>query len=201
MAAISERAAPEDVLLIHPNSYDPNGTLGTKEDAIIGTSSARRMAQMKRLKPECTVNPLRGNVPTRIKKLLSGEFDAILLAKAGLDRLEIDLDGIQVQVLSPNIFVPAAAQGALGIQMRDNDPDIKGVKDAMHHASSAQCVEAERSVLKHMNGGCQMPFGAYCSSLMSGYEMKLFHNNVITSIQAPDLLSLVELAKNHVDQA
>ncbi|NQX90768.1 MAG: hydroxymethylbilane synthase [Flavobacteriales bacterium] len=201
IAAISERAAPEDVLLIHPDSYVEGGVLSTADNAVIGTSSARRMAQMERLKPECQVKALRGNVPTRIKKLLTDDFDAILLAKAGLDRLEIDLAGVHVEVLSPSIFVPAPAQGALGIQMRSSDQDIDSVKDALHHPDSAQCVEAERSVLAHINGGCQMPFGAHCNRQMSGFEMKIFHKNHIAQIQAPNVANLVELAKQHVDQA
>lgn len=171
IAAISKRAAVEDTLLIHPSAFDEDHYLGLRPEAIIGTSSARRQVQVKDLFPSSQLKDLRGNVPTRFQKLLDGDYDAILLAKAGLDRLSLDLTGAIVRHLNPSEFVPAPAQGALAIQIREADP--RAPYACLHDAQTAACVEVERQLLRSLNGGCQLPFGAWCSHTNEVFELKL----------------------------
>lgn len=161
IVAVGERAAPQDALLILKSAYQAGKTLGLNPDAIVGTSSARRSEQMKAALPEVKIEMLRGNVPTRVNKLRDGNYDAILLAKAGLERLELDLSDLIVIDLDPKDFVSAPAQGALAIQMRSGD-DNQAISKVLHHEATANNIHIERSILRGINGGCQVPFGAYC---------------------------------------
>ncbi|MBL7984138.1 MAG: hydroxymethylbilane synthase, partial [Flavobacteriales bacterium] len=115
IAAIAGRAASEELLIIRKEAVDNARALGLKEYAVVGTSSARRKSQVRMFRPDVVIADLRGNVPTRVEKLRSGVYDAILLAKAGIDRLELDLSMFDVRVLDPRWFVPAPAQGALAV--------------------------------------------------------------------------------------
>ena len=121
IACVSERANPADLLLIRNSSVDTTQKWGLKIDAVVGTSSARRKAQMAHFRNDVTLKDLRGNVPTRIQKLRDGGYDAILLAKAGIDRLGLDLSEFHCVTLDPTEFVPAPAQGVLGLQIRSED--------------------------------------------------------------------------------
>ena len=113
IAAVSYRDAPEDWLIIRKASLTEGKVLRLKDNPIIGTSSARRKAQVLAMRPDAEIKDIRGNVPTRLGKLESGAYDAILLAGAGLSRLEIDLNDFEVIKFSPHEFVPAPAQGVL----------------------------------------------------------------------------------------
>ncbi len=161
IVAVGERAAPQDALLILKSAYQAGERLGLKANAVVGTSSARRSEQMKAAMPEVQIEMLRGNVPTRVNKLREGNYDAILLAKAGLERLELDLSDLIVMDLDPRDFVSAPAQGALAIQMRKGE-NTQAITAALHHESTANNIKIERSILRGINGGCQVPFGAYC---------------------------------------
>ena len=121
IGAVSERAHPSDILLISKECVDTSQKWNLREGGTVGTSSARRQVQVRYHRPDCQLLDLRGNVPTRIQKLRDGEYDAILLAKAGVDRLELDLSDLEVFVLDPEEFVPAPAQGVLGLQIREGD--------------------------------------------------------------------------------
>jgi hydroxymethylbilane synthase len=162
IAAVSERENPADVLLIHPSALDENQEWGLKENAIIGTSSARRKAQIVAFRPDLEIKDLRGNVPTRLNKLVAGEYDAIMLAKAGLDRLELDLQGMNEYVMDPEEFIPAPAQGVLGLQIREEDTELFDFMQAMNNTDVAAKIRIERLVLNKMDGGCQLPLGVYC---------------------------------------
>lgn len=162
ISCVSDRANPADVLLIHRSSTDTTQNWNLKEHAVVGTSSARRKSQVLRVRPDVELRDLRGNVPTRIDKLRKGNYDAILLAKAGLDRLEIDLSEFEVVVLNPKEFVPAPAQGVLGLQIREDDEELHRVLQAMNHADVQANIALERGVLNLLQGGCQLPLGAYC---------------------------------------
>lgn len=172
IAAVPERAAPEDLLLVKKSSATEL-KWSLKKDAVIGTSSARRGEQFKAHFPESQIKTLRGNVPTRVEKLKSYDYDAIVLAKAGLDRLEIDLSEFVVHALPVDEFVPAAAQGALAIQMRSADNN-EAVKEALEDQSTAELISIERSILKGINGGCQVPFGTHCTVLDGIYDLQVF---------------------------
>lgn len=160
LAAIPERTDPADVLLARGRllAPSPSEPLGLPAGSVLGTSSLRRAAQALALDPGLTIEPLRGNVPTRVDKLRSGAYDAIMLAAAGIDRLGLDLDGLDRLDLPPDVVLPAPGQGALAIECRAGD----GLADrlsSLHDRESARCVTAERSLLRKLGGGCHLPLG------------------------------------------
>ncbi|MFM7618628.1 MAG: hydroxymethylbilane synthase [Bacteroidota bacterium] len=177
IAAVTQRAAPEDVILILKSAVDERAVFEFKQQAIVGTSSARRKAQMKFHRPDAKLEDLRGNVPTRIQKLRDGNYDAIILAKAGLDRLEIDLSEFHVHVCEPEIFVPAPAQGALGLQCRIADESTIQLLSNLNHSDTSDCIFIERSVLAQMNGGCQLPLGVYAQKHINEYVVHVAYAN------------------------
>lgn len=162
LAAVPQRGFVHDLLLIRPEAENPKNTFRLKHNAVVGTSSARRKAQLMHHLPHCTTRDLRGNVPTRIQKLRDGNYDAILLAKAGVARLALDLSEFITVDLDPTVFIPAPAQGALALQVRSNDPLSADL--AQLNITNMECVAIERETLRLMAGGCQMPFGAYCTA-------------------------------------
>lgn len=162
IAAVSEREDPSELLLIRNESVDKNQKWNLKSEAIIGTSSARRKSQINLYRSDLQINDLRGNVPTRIQKLRDGQYDAILLAKAGVDRLKLDLSEFHVEVLNPTEFVPAPAQGVLGLQIREDDAEMKEIMAHLNHVDVAKKIGVERKILNLMEGGCQLPLGVYC---------------------------------------
>jgi hydroxymethylbilane synthase len=144
--------------------------LPLKPGARVGTASARRRAWLAHFRPDLRIEPLRGNVPTRIRKLEEGNFDAILLAAAGVERLQAEqrlgseLDGIAVLRRDPQRFVPAPAQGALAVQCRRDDERVLAALAQIDDAPSRLAVTAERDALARAEGGCDVAFGAYCRS-------------------------------------
>ena len=162
IAAVSDREDPSELLLIRKEFVDRNQTWNLKENAIIGTSSARRKSQILAHRPDLTIKDLRGNVPTRINKLRERSYDAILLAKAGVIRLELDLSDLHCETLNPIQFVPAPAQGVLGLQIRSEDKELSLVLAGLNHEETQNRIEIERGILKKMDGGCQLPLGVLC---------------------------------------
>jgi len=163
IAAVSEREDPADLLLIARSAVDPSQAWNLKSGAIVGTSSARRKSQVVRFREDVTIKDLRGNVPTRIQKLREGQYDAILLAKAGVDRLQIDLNEFEVVRLDPTEFVPAPAQGVLALQIREDDAQTASIVAKMNHSAVQERIAVERKVLNLLQGGCQLPLGVFCS--------------------------------------
>ncbi|GAA4095537.1 hydroxymethylbilane synthase [Mucilaginibacter panaciglaebae] len=162
IAAVSEREDPSELLLILKDCVDVKQKLSVKYGAIVGTSSNRRKAQLLAYRPDLEIEDLRGNVPTRINKLREEEYDAIMLAKAGVSRLGIDLSEFHVEELTPNEIVPAPAQGVLAIQIRESDTELYKALQVLHHADVAEELSVERTVLKLFGGGCHLPLGCYC---------------------------------------
>lgn len=162
IACVSEREDPADLLLVRKNATDATTEWNLKANAVVGTSSARRKSQVRRFRDDVEIKDLRGNVPTRIQKLREGQYDAILLAKAGVDRLKIDLSEFHVEVLNPTEFVPAPAQGVLGLQIREGDQQLFDLLQKMNHPEVQNRIAIERKVLNLMDGGCQLPLGVYC---------------------------------------
>lgn len=162
IGAVSYREKPTDLLLIRKESSDLNKLIPVKNAAIIGTSAARRKTQLMRLRFDCSIKDLRGNVPTRIQKLRDGMYDAIVLATAGVERLKIDLSEFTAYEFQPNQFIPAPAQGVLALQIREEDTELKKALVAIHHRDVAETIAVERNVMKLMEGGCQLPLGVYC---------------------------------------
>lgn len=163
IGAVSYRADPADLLIIRKESVDDLNVLELKENAVVGTSSARRQTQMRRLRSDVELKELRGNVPTRVNKLREGQYDAIILAAAGLKRLELDLSDLQLVELDPTFFVPAPAQGVLGLQIREGESDLIEALSVLHNQKVEKEIYIERQVLKQMDGGCQLPLGVYCT--------------------------------------
>ena len=161
IAAIPKREDPADVLLVNPNAVDESKILNIIKSPVVGTSSARRKNQLLLFREDVIIKELRGNVPTRINKLRTNEYDAIVLAKAGLNRLKINLSEFYVQELPVSSFIPAPAQGALGLQVRESDKDLKKILEKISHKESEEDVNFERKILNGINGGCHSPFGAY----------------------------------------
>jgi hydroxymethylbilane synthase len=154
IAAIPKRNSPNDVLISKGNlplAELPRG-------AVIGTCSLRRMAQIKKLRPDLKVKPIRGNVDTRIKKVLRGDYDGIILAEAGLKRMNL-VDQI-TESFSVNQFTPSAGQGALAIVTRKDNEKILKLLEAINHPASRAEVTAERSLVLSLEGGCRVPIGA-----------------------------------------
>lgn len=161
IVAVSDREDPAELLLIHPRAFDDSMLWNLKNGSIIGTSSARRKSQVLAHRNDLIIKDLRGNVPTRIAKLRNGEYDAILLAKAGVNRLELDLSDLVCVRLDPEIMVPAPAQGVLGLQIRSNDERTKTLVSPLNDTAVHALIAVERTVLNLMDGGCQLPLGVY----------------------------------------
>ena len=152
---ICEREDPRDAFV--SNTYASLDDL--PQGSIVGTSSLRRQAQLLTRRPDLQIRFLRGNVNTRLAKLDAGEYDAIILAAAGLIRL-----GFEQRITSPISIedsLPAGGQGAVGIECRSADPEIHALLTPLHHADTAVRVTAERALNKHLNGGCQVPIACY----------------------------------------
>lgn len=162
IAAVSEREDPSDLLLILDDAVDSSKKWKLADNPIVGTSSARRKSQLLHHRPDIRIKDLRGNVPTRISKLRDGQYDAIMLAAAGVERLKIDLSEFQVVKLNPKEFIPAPAQGVLGLQIREADQELTTILLNLNDAAVARRIGVERRILNLFQGGCQMPLGAYC---------------------------------------
>ena len=171
IAAVSEREDPSELLLILKDCVDVQQKLSVKFGGTVGTSSNRRKAQLLAFRPDLEVEDLRGNVPTRIQKLRDEDYDAIMIAKAGVSRLGIDLSEFYVEELDPMEFIPAPAQGVLAIQIRENDTDLAELLKPLHNASVAKEIAVERKVLQLFEGGCHMPLGCYCRKEGNMYEV------------------------------
>ena len=124
IAAVSDRENPADIILINKNSIDKSKVWNLKLNSNFGSSSARRKAQLLATRPDLNLIDIRGNVPTRINKLRNGEFDAIMLAAAGLNRLKLDLSDFLVVEIDPEIFIPSPAQGVLALQINEENEDL-----------------------------------------------------------------------------
>ncbi len=174
IGGVSHRANPSETILIRPEFYDEKQVLKIRHGAIIGTSSARRKSQLMAYRPDLIIKDLRGNVPTRIKKLLEGEYDAILLAAAGLERLKPDIGNLMRFTLPPSEFIPAAAQGALAWQCRKEHKELLGHLNEMSHTETRAEVEMERDILSAFGGGCQEPLGIYCKGDSDADDKRIF---------------------------
>ena len=168
ITAVSYREDPTDWLIIRKEVSVKDKLLQLPPGAVVGTSSARRKAQLLHFRADLTLKDIRGNVPTRIDKLRQGQFDAIVLAGAGITRLELDLSEFEVIKFDPKEFIPAPAQGVLAFQVRENDKELRRQLRSLHHQEVADCTNVERRVLQLLDGGCHLPLGAYCTKDHAG---------------------------------
>ncbi|WP_044640606.1 hydroxymethylbilane synthase [Risungbinella massiliensis] len=162
LGAVPVREDVRDVLL----SKDGVTLEELPSGAIVGTSSLRRQAQILAVRPDLRVESIRGNVDTRIQKMKDGSFDAIILAAAGLKRLSMQ-DQI-VEYLAPATMLPAVGQGALAVQIRENEPELLSLLQQIHCEKTYLAVEAERAFLHTIEGGCHLPIAAYAQILEDG---------------------------------
>ena len=166
LGAIPERHDPREALVNGKSLSDL--AAGTR----VGTSSLRRVAQVRFLRPDLEVVPLRGNVPTRVRKVESHDgLDAALLALAGLERLGL---GDKASIIDPLDVMPAPGQGALGIEIRGDDRGTRKALESLHDAASAVAVTAERTLLAALGGGCQAPVAAWVGSREPGAGSRLY---------------------------
>jgi hydroxymethylbilane synthase len=155
IGAFLARADPRDVLVARqgrPLAELPGG-------ARVGTGSLRRVAQLRALRPDLVLADIRGNVDTRLRKLDEGQYDAIVLAAAGLSRL--GLDGRVSEYFDPQVVLPAPGQGALALELRVDDEEVLELISALDHPATRQAAGAERAFLRGLGGGCDVPIGAY----------------------------------------
>ena len=161
LAAVSEREDPRDALVLPPgaNCVDNISVKRLPPGARVGTSSLRRRAQLRHLRPDLALGELRGNVDTRLRKLDAGEFDAVVLAVAGLRRL--GLAGRISAYLSAEELLPAVGQGALGLETRGDDAETISLVAQLNHAQTRAACAAERALLRQFGAGCQVPIAAH----------------------------------------
>jgi hydroxymethylbilane synthase len=161
LGAVLERAPAADLLLVRTEKVDETMLLPLVPGARVGSSSLRRESMVKHFAPRAVPVPLRGNVPTRVQKLKDGQFDAILLAEAGVTRLQLDLSGLAVFRLNPTRWPCAPGQGAVAVQCRGDDEEVQQLLAKIHHAPTARAVNLERDFLRVLEGGCTTPFGCF----------------------------------------
>ena len=157
LAAITEREDPRDAFC----SRQYTRIEDLPQNARVGTSSLRRQAQLKAIRPDLDIHPLRGNVDTRLRKLEQGEYDAIILASAGLKRL--GKTELIKQIIPVEIMCPAAGQGALGIEIRAGDAAVRQQFEFLNDPATRAATSCERALLNRLGGGCQVPIGAFAT--------------------------------------
>jgi hydroxymethylbilane synthase len=191
LPAILQRADHADAFV--SNRYDDIDAL--PHGAVVGTSSLRRQAQLRALRPDLQLRDLRGNVNTRLAKLDAGEYDAIVLACAGLQRLGFDAR-IRSRMDAPQ-WLPAPAQGAIAIECREDDADTRAVCAALDHAATRICVEAERAMNRALHGSCHVPVAAFAR--LDGDRLAL--SGLVGSVRDGRLLRAQATSASHAGEA
>lgn len=175
VAAVPEREDVRDCLIMHPTAYDPGaGSLPIAAGSRVGTSAIRRKAQLFALRPDLHAVDVRGNVPTRLGRLAEGGYEGILLAAAGLSRLQLALPQFKVVHVDRDVFVPAPGQGALALQCRAEDVATRSILAKLHHDRDAACVACERGLLGLLHAGCHVPLGAHATYAPGGMALSVF---------------------------
>ncbi|MCY4353604.1 MAG: hydroxymethylbilane synthase [Truepera sp.] len=164
VAAVPTRADARDALVIRPEHFDLDAEqLPLRPGARVGTGAVRRSRQLQKLRGDLVIADMRGNVPTRIDRLRAGTVDAVVLAVAGLERLGLKLDDLEVVALHPQTFVPAPAQGALALEIRRHDYALAQALTDLHDPVGYRPVAAERGLMSMLRGGCQLALGAHAT--------------------------------------
>jgi hydroxymethylbilane synthase len=191
LAVICPREKPTDAFV--SNKYNSLGEL--PQGAIVGTSSLRRQALLREQRPDLEIQDLRGNVQTRLSKLDEGQYDAIILATAGLIRLELK-DRIRCE-LPDDISLPAGGQGAVGIECRLDDEETLALLAPLHHQPTAWCVLAERALNKRLEGGCQVPIA--CHATLNEAQDEIYLRGLVARPDGTTVLR--DEMRGHPDQA
>jgi hydroxymethylbilane synthase len=163
LAAVTRRYNVQDVLISRKRGVN---VFNLPENATVATGSLRRRCQLLHLRPDLNIVELRGNVPSRIKKFLESDWDAIILARAGVERLK--LNKYISSIIKTDVLLPAVGQGALGIETRVDNKTVIEIVKSVHHEATYKAVLAERALLKTLEGGCQVPIGAFAEVTSNG---------------------------------
>ncbi|MDH7604373.1 MAG: hydroxymethylbilane synthase [Melioribacter sp.] len=200
LAAVTKRHNVEDVLITRKKGIKIKDL---KENAVVATGSLRRKAQLLHLRPDLQIVDLRGNVPTRIKKFIESDWDAIILARAGIERLK--MNKYISSIISTEEILPAVGQGALGIEIHRENIFAEKILESINDENTFIAVRAERALLKYLEGGCQIPIGAfgevksnglYLDALIASIDGTLtFRKKIRGSKNNPEKLG-IELAKD-----
>ncbi|MBW2260828.1 MAG: hydroxymethylbilane synthase [Deltaproteobacteria bacterium] len=161
LGAILERHDPNDALLVRPEALDASLPLPVRRGARVGAGSLRRSSTLRALRPDLEAVLVRGNVPTRVRKTVDGDVDAIVLARAGIARLGLDVSPLVMYDLDPATWVPAPGQAAVAIEVRSADAFVLEAVSCLDHAATRSSVELERRLLVLAGGGCHAPFAAW----------------------------------------
>jgi hydroxymethylbilane synthase len=171
LAALLARDDPSDVLLVHPDALAAERAIPVADGCTVGASSLRRQALLGRHAPHARAVAIRGNVPTRVDKARRREVGALLLARAGLARLGLEVAPLVAFDLNPAGWVCAPGQGVIAVEVRADDLAARARLAALDHAETRACAEAERELLHAFGGGCHAPFGAWAHRSASGWEI------------------------------
>ncbi len=166
LAAVTKRHNVQDVLISRKKGTT---IFNLPENATVATGSLRRRCQLLHLRPDLNIVELRGNVPSRIKKFLESDWDAIILARAGVERLKLNKH--ISSIIKTDVMLPAVGQGALGIEMRADNKTVNEIVKSIHHEETYKAVLAERALLKTLEGGCQVPIGAFAEVKQNGLHI------------------------------
>lgn len=170
IAAVSDRENPAELLIIHKDCVDIKKRLSLKHNATVGTSSNRRKAQLSSIRPDLEFADLRGNLQTRMQKLRDEQYDAIMLAKAGISRVDMDISDFHIEEIPAVELVPAPAQGVLAVQIREVDVELFQALQPINNAEVQKTIAVERKILNLFEAGCHAPLGAYCRKTGDTYE-------------------------------
>ena len=177
LGAVSKRHAVEDVLIARKRGTT---IFNIRENAVVATGSLRRRSQLLHLRPDIKTEDIRGNVPSRIEKFFKSEWDGIILARAGIERLE--LHKFISSVIEKEDILPAVSQGALGIEVREDNLSVLKILESLHDADTFSAVSAERELLRTLEGGCQVPIGAYAEVKLNGLYLDAYVGTVDGSV-------------------
>ncbi len=172
LGAVGYREDRRELLIMKKESRGDNGALPVRSGGVVGTSSVRRQSQITAHNPSLQVNDLRGNIPTRIKRLRDGQYDAIVIAAAGVWRLGLDLSDLEVVYLDPEVFLPAPGQGMLGIQIRSDDEEVGTIVGKLGSKKDELEACLERGLLSRFESGCSLPLGVYSQIRGNRYRLK-----------------------------
>jgi hydroxymethylbilane synthase len=201
IAAIPMREDARDVLIANSEflaeSVESSSKFGLKPGTIVGTSAVRRHAQVQAIDLNLELRELRGNVPPRIEKLRRGEYGAIILAAAGLNRLGLDLSDLHTRTLEPHEFVPAPGQGALALECRSGDTTIIHALSSLNSEHARDTINVERGLMAKLDGGCQLALGAHATLEQNNWRLQVWYERYF-EVRASNSEAVIEKALSQI---
>ena len=185
LGAVTEREDPRDVFIPHPSNRT-RSLLKQPEGATIATGSLRRKCQLQSLRPDFRIVDIRGNLATRLRKLDVADWQGMVLARAGV--LRLGWEERVGEILEPDVLLPAVGQGALGIEIREHDPRVNELIAPLAHSATTSATLSERSLLRRLEGGCQVPIGTYARVSGSGDSAKLVLDAMVGALDGTSVI-------------